>query len=74
MTVNKKIILQFINDNLEWGDNAKVAKSLGVEPSTVSLVRNSKANSRRILKALEAQALENYNHAIRIQQFSKTQL
>ena len=74
MTANKQIILKFINDNLEWSDNALIASKLKVKPCTVSLVRNGKASSKRILKALEARALEHYNHAIKISGYSNSKL
>jgi hypothetical protein len=74
MTTNKQIILKFIDDNLEWSDNKIIADKLKVKPCTVSLVRNGKASSKRILKALEARALEHYNHALKISEYSNTKL
>lgn len=71
MTQNKRLILEFINDNLEYGDVKKVANELGVELDTVSKVKNNKRSSKRILKALEAVAMKNRQHALRVTEFNK---
>ncbi len=76
MTKNRIARLQFINDNLEWGDNkliaasvnnnSKSSKSKPITSAMVSDVRKGKWYSKRIFDAAEAQAIENKKQILAI--------
>jgi hypothetical protein len=69
MTASRQAILQFIDENLEWGDVKEIAYTLHVRQDTVCRVRKGLRYSTRILKALEDKAMLNKTHAIKITEY-----
>ncbi len=69
MTQNRKLILDFIDDNLEWSDNTSIAKDLGVSRNLVSRVRKGKETSARILDALLTKATKHKEQALKIAEY-----
>ena len=78
---NTEILFRFIEDNLEFGDLKQIAVSLNLSPKnpkngpmTVSRVKGclkkGRIRSKRIVKAMEEMAMQNYNHAQQIAEYA----